>query len=103
MASKLGPREEVWSQLHGSSHVTLNLELALHEGSLGLELPVKEIDSIVVKEGEGGISLTIFSLDNLTISILQVDRPCDGRLPSLTFLFTPWLAVLRCERLIQLS
>lgn len=84
MASELGLfGEEVWSELHGGSHVALDFQLALHEGSLRLDGTIEELDGILIEEGEGGIRLAFPGSDDLAIAVLQVYCPDNGWLSSL--------------------
>ncbi len=45
------------AQLHGSSHVAANLELALHEGLLGVQLAAHQLLEYVLRHRQRAVSL----------------------------------------------
>jgi hypothetical protein len=70
--------EDVWGELESSLHVSLDLELALHEGSLRVELAREEVSGIVVEDGEGGVGLAFLALLYAAVAVLEVDGPGGG-------------------------
>ena len=56
-------------------HVALDLELALHEGVLGVEFAGEEVGGIVVEHGEGSVGLAFLAVLDGSVSVLEVDGP----------------------------
>jgi hypothetical protein len=78
MGSEGALGEEVRGELHGGLHVTLDLHLALHEGSLGVELASEEVDGVGVHQGESSISLALLGVLDGSLSVLEINSPEDG-------------------------
>ena len=73
--SEVALGEDVWGELESSLHVALDLELSLHEGSLGVELAIEKSNGVVVEHGEGGVSLAVFAVLDGPVAILEIDGP----------------------------
>jgi hypothetical protein len=80
MESEAAFGEDVGGELKGGLHVTLDLELSLHECGLGVELSGEEVGSVVVNHAEGGIGLAVLAVLDGSLSVLEVNRPVAGRL-----------------------
>lgn len=81
LRSKFGHFGEcVRGELLGSSHVSFDFHLALHESSLGVQSSVEDCHSIGVHHGENGVGLTDFTLGQGSVSVLEVESPDNGRL-----------------------
>jgi hypothetical protein len=70
--------EEVRGELHSGLHVSLDLHLALHEGSLGVELSREEVNGIAIDQREGGIGLALLGVLDRSIAVLEINSPEDG-------------------------
>ena len=66
-------------QLHGEAHVALDLELALHEGGLSVELSGHHVDEVVVVDGQGDVRLDAVVVadvePHVAAAVLGVDEP----------------------------
>ena len=78
MGSEGALGEEVRGELHGGLHVAFDLHLALHEGSLGVELASEEIDGVGVDQSESGISLALLGVLDRSLAVLEINSPEDG-------------------------
>lgn len=58
-------------------HVALDFELALHEGSLRVELAREEINGIIVDETEGDVGFALLSVLDGAVAVLEIDGPVD--------------------------
>ena len=80
MGSEVALGEDVGGELKSGLHVALDLELALHECGLGVELAREEIGSVGVDHAEGGVSLALLAILDGSVSVLEIDGPVAGRL-----------------------
>ena len=64
-------------ELHGEAHVALDLELALHEGGLSVELAGHHVDKVVVVDGQRHVGLDVVADVELDVAatVFGVDDP----------------------------
>jgi hypothetical protein len=69
--------EDVRSKPQGSLHVALDLELALHESSLRVQLAGEQINGIIVDETEGDVGFALLAVLDGAVAVLEIDGPVD--------------------------
>lgn len=58
-------------------HVALDLELALHESSLRVQLAGEQINGIIVNETEGDVGFALLAVLDGAVAVLEIDGPVD--------------------------
>lgn len=66
-------------QLHRESHVPLDLDLALEERLLRVQLPGDQVHDVLVADGEGHVRFISAVVSHFTFALFRVDHPVTFR------------------------